>query len=146
MKIGICSGYFQRFHNGHIDYIKTAVKCFDVVIVIINNDLQQRNKYKDFTDIKNVREIEEEIKLYFPSVIIKVSVDEDGTVCKTLHCLRKSYPDDVLFFCKDGDRNIRNIPEKESLEQLHIIFRQFTNIKKDSSSKIMAGEVKNEGC
>lgn len=141
MKIGICSGYFQRLHAGHRVYINKAIKTFDVVIIIVNNNVQQKNKYKDFEDIKPVKEIIKEIKEEFPPVVIRISEDKDDTVNKTLKRIRKQCPSAKLYFCKDGDRKKNNIPESKLLAELKIRYKQFHNPKLTSSSDIMGFEL-----
>jgi cytidyltransferase-like protein len=98
--IGICSGYFQRFHDGHRKYINECVHKFDHTIVIINNDIQQTNKYKDYKKIHKFAEIEYQIKNEFPMVSIIKSIDYDLTVCATLKMIYLYYEnkDNKLYF------------------------------------------------
>ena len=138
MTIGICSGYFQRFHNGHIEYIKTAINLFDHVVVIINNDIQQRNKYSDFDTVKSSEDIAAEIREKInDNIRIITSIDIDGTVCQTLNLIRSLYPKSKLYFCKDADRNKKNIPEIKVLRKNRIKYIHFCNPKVDSSTEIM---------
>lgn len=139
MKIGICSGYFQRFHTGHRRYIKEAKAACDMLVVIINNDSQQKRKYKGFKKIRSCAEIEKEIKKDFEVLTVE-SIDTDGSVCATLEAMRKKYPTDELMFIKDADRTIANIPEKAVLETANIRLLQFTNPKEESSTAIMRRE------
>ena len=141
MTITICSGYFQRFHAGHATYIENALRFGERTIVIINNDAQQKRKYKEFKNIKPFLQIAAEIRRTFPEVIIMESVDTDGTVCKTLETIyREKQCGERLLFCKDADRNLSNIPEAETLNRLHIGLLQFTHAKEGSSTEIMRGE------
>lgn len=140
MKIGICSGYFQRFHIGHRKYIKEAKAACDMLVVIVNNDSQQKRKYKGFNKIRSCAEIEKEITKDFEVLTVE-AIDSDGSVCATLEELRKKYPDDELLFFKDADRTIENIPEKPVLEKANIRLLQFTNPKEESSTAIMKREV-----
>lgn len=136
--LGICSGYFQRFHEGHKKYISDCIEKFDYTVVIINNDNQQKNKYKGFETIKSVKKIGLQIKSEFPQVEIIESIDEDESVNETLKFLYNKYNKQFkLFFCKDADRNINNIAEKNTLKDLGIELMQFNNPKINSSSKIM---------
>lgn len=139
MTVGICSGYFQRFHNGHIDYIKSALNYFDYVVVIINNDIQQRNKYKDFEIIRSSEDISTEIMNKFKGERFRIitSIDVDGTVCETLKLIRSLYPKSSLYFCKDADRNKKNTPEIKVLRKNKIKYINFLNPKIDSSTEIM---------
>lgn len=136
--LGICSGYFQRFHEGHKKYISDCIEKFDYTVVIINNDNQQKNKYKGFETIKSVKKIGLQIKSEFPQVEIIESIDEDESVNEILKFLYNKYNKQFkLFFCKDADRNINNIAEKNTLKDLGIELMQFNNPKINSSSKIM---------
>lgn len=140
MRIGICSGYFQRFHIGHRKYILDAKAACDMVVVIINNQDQQKRKYKGFKNLKTYNQIAAEIRTL--DVLTTEAIDKDGSVCETLAALRKKHPDDELLFCKDADRNINNIPERETLERENIKLLQFFNPKENSSTDIMRKEAK----
>ena len=139
MTVGICSGYFQRFHNGHIQYIKSALNYFDYVVVIVNNDIQQRNKYAGYDNIRSSEDIKTEImeKINDYSFRIITSIDIDETVCETLKLIRSLYPKSQLYFCKDGDRNKKNTPEIKVLRKNRIKYINFLNPKIDSSTEIM---------
>lgn len=139
MRLGICSGYFQRFHTGHRRYIKQAKDACDMLIVIVNNDGQQKKKYKGFKNIRSCKEIQKEIRKAFEVLTVE-SIDTDGSVCATLEALREKYPTDELLFCKDADRTIANIPERAVLEKADIRLLQFTNPKENSSAAIMRAE------
>ena len=141
MTVAICSGYFQRFHEGHKRYIKNAIQRSDRVIVIVNNDRQQRTKYKGFENIRTSAQIAEEIREAFPAVQTVEAIDKDGSVCETLAKIySQKATGDILLFCKDADRNLGNIPEAETLVALGINLLQFQNKKENSSSEIMREE------
>ena len=144
MNIGICSGYFQRFHYGHAEYLQTALMNFNKLLVIINNDVQQQRKYNKYRNLRAVKDIAESIKKGFPEVDIIESVDTDDTVIKTLEMISKEYKDDDLYFCKDADRQLDNIPEKDIISVLKINYLQFTNEKINSTTKIMEEENENQ--
>ena len=139
MTVGICSGYFQRFHKGHIDYIQSAINFFDHVVVIVNNDIQQKKKYADFSDIRNSEDIKFEIMKIFSKDMPRIitSIDTDESVCQTLSLIRSLYPKCTLYFCKDADRNKKNIPETKILRKCRIKYINFLNPKIDSSTEIM---------
>ena len=40
----IVSGYFSPLHCGHLDYLEAGASLGDRLIVIVNNDLQQKKK------------------------------------------------------------------------------------------------------
>lgn len=144
--IGICSGYFQCFHEGHKKYINECINRFDYTFVIINNDFQQSIKYKDYDKIRKCVEIEYQIQKEFPNVVIIKSIDIDESVRETLRMINLNYKNknNKLYFCKDADRNMDNIAEKDVLKELDMEFVQFNNPKENSSSKIMKENKKGE--
>lgn len=139
MTYAICSGYFQRFHEGHYTYINSAKKDVDNVIVIVNNDKQQKEKYKSFNQdiVMPSSLIVAQIRVRFPDAIVITSIDTDKSVCKTLRLLRQLFFNDKLIFVKDADRNATNIPETSILLQNNIEFKQLNNNKVNSSSSLM---------
>ena len=134
MTVGICSGYFQRFHKGHIEYINAALNQFDHVVIILNNDIQQRNKYAGYSNIRSTEDIAFEIREKFtdkaPRIITSIDIDE--SVCQTLGLIKSIYPNFQLFFCKDADRNKKNIPETKVLRKYKIKYINFLNPKRFS--------------
>jgi len=117
--IVIVSGYFNPIHKGHIEYLKNARKLGDYLIVIVNNDTQV--KVKGSIPFMNVKErviILNSIKSYVDEVFI--SIDKDGSVCKSIKKIKKKYKNCNLIFAKGGDRTIDNIPEKEVCRELGI--------------------------
>ena len=86
MKKVAISGYFDPIHVGHIEYIKTAKKLGDWLVVIVNNNHQcNLKKGKYFMDekdrvviLENIKDIDE----------VFLSVDKDKTVCKSLELLK----------------------------------------------------------
>lgn len=112
MKIVAVSGYFVILHIGHLEYLKEAKKLGDKLVVILNNDYQQFDKYgKVIVPLKERAEILKSIR-YVDGVIR--SVDKDRTVRKTLSILR---PD---IFANGGDRTNNEIPEAEICEKHNI--------------------------
>jgi len=109
-KIIITSGYFNPLHKGHIKLIQEAKKLGDFLVVIVNNDRQV--KIKGSVPFMQEQERVEIIKgLKYPDEVF-LSVDQDGSVAKSLEAVSKMHPGKV-FFAKGGDRNIGNIPESE---------------------------------
>ena len=113
MIIGIASGYFNPIHIGHIDYINRSKELCDYLIVIVNNDIQRELKgSKQFFNESDRLLIVSNLKSVDKSII---SIDEDGTQCKTLLYIRTMY-DTVgyqLYFFNSGDR-VGNTVTKES--------------------------------
>jgi cytidyltransferase-like protein len=123
MKIVITSMYANPIHPGHIECLEMAKKLGDKLIVIVNNDLQQKLKIgKIFQDedfrmqiIKALRVVDDVI----------LSVDMDGSVCQSIETIVLNETlvlgDDVEFiFAKGGDRFVSNIPEVEICNKLGI--------------------------
>jgi len=110
-KIAI-SGYFDPIHIGHIEYINSAKKLGDWLIVIVNNNKQcQLKKGKHFMDeydrmliLKNIKAVDE----------VFLSIDEDKSVCKSLVAVN---PD---VFANGGDRNNSEIPETKICKENNI--------------------------
>jgi cytidyltransferase-like protein len=146
MTVGICSGYFQRFHKGHIEYIQSALNLFDHVVVIINNDIQQRNKYSEYENIRSSEDIKFDIMKQFSGGFPRIitSIDIDDSVCETLKLIKSLYPKCRLYFCKDADRNKKNIPETKILREYRIKYIHFLHPKLDSATEIMKREGENE--
>lgn len=137
MKVVIISGYFNPLHMGHIFYIKAAKALGDYLIVIINNDRQQKIK-------KNKIIMEEKERAYVVSAVgyvdeVVISIDDDNTVCKTLEKLAKHYKGSKLIFANGGDRESeKDIPETEICRKnnIEMIFSVGGREKANSSSDI----------
>ena len=85
MKLVAISGYFDPIHIGHIEYIKLAKKLGDKLVVIVNNDHQSKlKKGKSFMNESDRLEIVKSI-IWVDDAII--SIDKDGTVCKSIELL-----------------------------------------------------------
>lgn len=137
MKIIIESGYFNPLHGGHLDMIEAGRKMGDKLIVVVNNDTQQLlKKGKIILDennrlrlIQSLRDVDEAI----------LSIDEDGTIVKTLEMIAKQHPGNELVFANGGDRDsIKEIPESDVARQYNIelVFDAGGNVKTDSSTRI----------
>lgn len=123
MKIVITSMYANPIHPGHIECLEMAKKLGDKLIVIVNNDHQQKLKIgKIFRDedfrmqiIKALRVVDD----------VMLSVDMDASVCQSIETVVLNETlvlgDDVEFiFAKGGDRFVSNIPEVEVCNKLGI--------------------------
>jgi cytidyltransferase-like protein len=128
MKVVAVSGYFILLHIGHIEYLQKASE-LGRVILILNNDRQQKLKYgKVIIPFRERKIVMESIK--YVSEVIE-SIDNDRTVCKTLRML---YPD---IFAKGGDRFSGEIPEKAVCDELKIKIVDGLGKKIQSSSEIL---------
>ena len=147
MKIVIISGYFNPIHSGHVDYIQSAKKLGDKLIVIVNNDKQVILKGSvPFQDEEERKKIVSNIKGVDHAVI---SIDEDATVCESIKQEYYNYCNDYFFdsiiFCNGGDRKEGGVPEDILEEQFGI--QMVYNVggdKTQSSSSLIEAAKKNE--
>ena len=106
------SGYFDPIHVGHLEYLKLAKNLGNKLIVIINNNLQaELNKGEFFMHEKDRMEIVAALR-FVDEVFI--SVDTDGSVCKSLEIIK---PD---IFANGGDRSLDEIPETAVMKKYNI--------------------------
>ena len=113
MKIAIISGYFNPLHVGHLDYLETAKKISDKLIVIVNNDHQV--SLKGSTPFMT-----EEDRIRIVSALrcvdgVYLSTDKDASVLGTLkHVLVQNQANgrNHFMFCNGGDRSNTNTPEE----------------------------------
>ena len=142
MKVVVISGYFNPIHSGHIDYVQSAKKLGDKLIVIVNNDKQVILKGSvPFQDEEERKKIVSNIKGVDHAVI---SIDKDATVCESIRQEYYNYYNDYFFdsmiFCNGGDRKEGGVPE-DLLEQ-GLGIRMIYNIggeKTQSSSNLLKG-------
>jgi len=123
------SGYFDPLHVGHIEYFEKAKKLGDRLIVILNNDHQARLKKKSFFMPQEERA--KIIKSLNPVDEVFISIDEDGSVCKSLELIK---PD---IFAKGGDRYSYEIPENEICKRHNIKIIDGLGEKIQSSSELL---------
>lgn len=108
----IASGYFTILHRGYLRYLLSAYNTGSQLIVVINNENQQKVKYGRV--IKNVDDIAVEIRKYFPSAICYKSIDDDDTVTKTLQKIKSELPSKLnVVYCTDGPSKTSDIPKSE---------------------------------
>ena len=121
MNIVIVSGYFNPIHSGHIDYLQSAKSYGDLLFVIVNNDNQVKVKGSvPFMDEEERVSIVQNIKGVNSAI---VSIDTDGSVCKTLkiiYDMMSTLGTEEFIFANGGDRKNDNIPEYKLCEDLGI--------------------------
>tara|TARA_A200000113_G_C8747253_1_gene316699 strand:- start:9 stop:779 length:771 start_codon:yes stop_codon:yes gene_type:complete len=135
VKIIVVSGGFDPIHSGHIDYLKSARKEGDKLIVALNSDswlINKKNKYfmpylERETILKNISCVDE---------VIDFEDDDKGSAINALKKIKDLYPNDEIIFANGGDRNPNNIPEME-LEDINFIFSVGGDNKANSSSWIL---------
>lgn len=131
----IASLYGAPLHVGHLEYLEKSKAIADRLIVIINNDQQMilkkgkiiipaKDRYKLVSALRCVDEC-------------FLSIDTDATVCKSIEVVSLSCPNNKVIFCKGGDRNSSNIPEKEICDKLGIQIVDGLGEKIESSTRIL---------
>ena len=116
-KLVIISGYFNPLHVGHLDYIATANSLGDELWVIVNSDKQVGIKGSvPFQSEEDRLRIVKHLKSVDSAFL---SIDDDGTVIKTLEillCVAKKDGYKILF-ANGGDRLQGNTPEEVFCEE-----------------------------
>lgn len=136
--LGICSGYFNPLHAGHIDYINESKKHCDFLVVIVNSDLQvEIKRSKKFMSEDHRKYIVGNLKSVDFAII---SIDTDSTVRNTLSVLRHMFSYDRFVFFNSGDRSPSNtnIDEDLACERLGIE-KKFLPLPKVYSSSALKG-------
>lgn len=104
-RVMIVSGYFNPLHVGHLDMLEHARRECDWLVVIVNNDKQQRlKKGKVITSEQDRLRIVLALELVDDALI---AIDEDTTVRETLEQLAHQYQsrNAELVFANGGDRS-----------------------------------------
>ena len=112
MKVVATSGYFDPLHVGHLECLELASELGDKLIVIVNSDLQAKQK-------KGKSFMMEEDRLKIVAALrcvdeVFLSIDKDSTQRESLKHLK---PD---IFAKGGDRTSDEIPELSICRELGI--------------------------
>ncbi|HRX64253.1 MAG TPA: adenylyltransferase/cytidyltransferase family protein [Candidatus Absconditabacterales bacterium] len=137
--IVITSGYFNPIHPGHIECLELCKELGDELRVIVNSDEQARDKtgkQEVFQDEDFRMKVVGSIK---PVNEVVLSVDQDGSVCKSIEytakLIKEKYGEDVkIIFGKGGDRFTGNIPEVQVCKDLSIEIRDGLGAKTHNSS------------
>lgn len=146
MKIMVCSGYFNPITSAHLDYLEEAKKQTDKLIVIVNNDKQVKIKgslpfYKEDFRLALISAIK-----YVDEAIL--SIDDDGSITKTLQSIVQKYNNHEISFGKGGgDRKNRSELPPEEVELcdrlgINLVFGLGGNKKTASSSTILSNFLK----
>lgn len=148
MIIAITSLYANPIHVGHIALINHAKQLGNYLIVIVNNDKQVEIKgsFPFMNDVDRVA-IVNSLKSVDET---RLSIDNDGTVSKTLECIFKDYQsNDVITFkfAKGGDRRSNaDMPQSEldicNAYNCQIVYGVGGYEKLNSSSELIANAKK----
>ena len=103
-RVAVC-GHFDPFHIGHLRHLEQAKELGDWLIVIVSTDKHCLLK-KGFVFMPEKERLELMLALKCVNEVV-LSIDEDGTVAKTIKMLKP----DIL--AKGGDRTPDNMPQNE---------------------------------
>lgn len=134
-KIVVATGGFDPIHSGHIEYLKTAKKLGDYLIVGLNSDKWlKRKKGKFFLPFEERLSIIQELSCVDE---VRSFYDDDNSAKSLLLDLCKNKKEeDKIIFVNGGDRTKENIPEM-NIENIDFIFGVGGTNKKNSSSLIL---------
>ncbi len=112
-KIIIVSGFFNPLHVGHLDMFEEAKKRADKLVVIVNNDVQQKIKKGRVIISETDRARIVEAIAVVDEVVL--SIDETYGQPMTLKkIVTEHYPNEDVIFGNGGDRNgLGVLPEDE---------------------------------
>ena len=137
MKIVILSGFFNPLHGGHLDMIEEASHMGDKLVMIVNNDIQQKlKKGKIILDEQNRLRLIRALKYVDDAVL---AIDDQPPVIETLRMIAKKYPKDELIFANGGDRSSPSVvPELDVCKEYNIemVYGVGGANKADSSTRI----------
>ena len=141
-RASIVSGYFNPFHQGHLDLFEQARARTGYLVVVVNNDAQQLLKKGRIIQAEDVRT---RIVAALRCVDDVVLAMETGPgIDQTFDEIRRRYPDTELEFCNGGDRSPQadGIPEAERAaaerNRIELVYGVGGENKADSSTRIQA--------
>src|SRR5210317_1704478 len=134
-KIVVVSGGFDPLHSGNINYLESAAKYGDKLVVLVNSDdWLTRKKGIPFLPFEERSIIVQRMNMVDNVYAVD---DEDGSVTKGLIQVRDAFGHDHDYvFCNGGDRGKDNIPEM-AVEGYTFEFGVGGNNKANSSSWIL---------
>ena len=133
----IVSGYFSPLHCGHLDYLEAGASLGDRLVVIVNNDLQQKKKKG-----KVILPQQDRLRIVKALSIVDeacVANDDDSSVKKTIESIALKNQQFNLMFANGGDRNQpSDIPEVDVCKdhEIQLMFGVGGSTKRDSSTRI----------
>ncbi len=128
--IVVASGYFSPLHSSHIEYLELSKALGDILIIVVNNDKQEKLKKGEvFIECSERMKI---VRALSCVDMVVEAVDQDRSISITLAILRPN------IFTNGGDQFNNGIPEAEICNKLGIKMIDGLGEKKQSSSAIIA--------
>ncbi len=141
-RASIVSGYFNPFHQGHLDLFEQARERTGYLIVVVNNDAQQLLKKGRIIQAEDVRtRIVAALRVVDDAVL---ALESGPGIDETFDAIRARYPDTDLEFCNGGDRSPQgdSLPtaEREAARRnaIELVYGVGGETKADSSTRITA--------
>lgn len=142
IKVAVISGYFDPTHLGHLQYISAAKKYSHMLVAIVNNDRQI--KIKGTIPFQDEKERVAIVQSFRDVDDVFLSIDDDGTVAKTLENICRYY--NVTHFINSGDRDETTWPESEiEICRRHGIEMIYLKLPKVNSSSSLKEKLLNWG-
>jgi cytidyltransferase-like protein len=140
-RASIVSGYFNPFHQGHLDLFEQARERTGFLIVVVNNDVQQRLKKGRIIQPEDVRaRIVAALRCVDDTI---VALESGPGIDETFDAIRARYPETALEFCNGGDRSLAaSLPDAEreaaARNTIELVYGVGGESKADSSTRIQA--------
>jgi len=140
-RASIVSGYFNPFHQGHLDLFEQARERTGYLIVVVNNDAQQLLKKGRIIQSEDVRaRIVAALRCVDDTF---VALESGPGIDETFDAIRERYPHTTLEFCNGGDRSLAaSLPDAEreaaSRNAIELVYGVGGESKADSSTRIQA--------
>ena len=139
-RASIVSGYFNPFHQGHLDLFEQARQRTGYLIVVVNNDAQQVLKKGRVIQSEQARtRIVAALRVVDDTVL---ALESGPGLDETFDAIRQRYPETELEFCNGGDRSplADGLPatEREAARRnaIELVYGVGGETKADSSTRI----------
>ena len=101
MKISVVSGGFDPIHSGHIDYLNSAKKIGDYLVVALNSDEWLiKKKKKVFMSLQERKSILMNIECV--DEVIVFEDDDQGSCINALEQIKLKFPNDRIIFWRNS--------------------------------------------